>query len=294
MVGFLNHLKRTRKGTKPHLYFPALLLILERGRAISRRVVAASSPLYQSMEPAKDLGYGVHIYARVPDVSLDNIPSGTDNAALSPNETSTSGSSLALGLKNVRPKKLLQATISNSSDNNPSIVFQGRSTSIDPEAMPSASNRASARGQGHSRSSSHPTSVAASTPSGGTTTPSATGGLALIPPPPRIRYREQGVDELLQLKLHQALLSPEADPLPPGSTIVLATGDGASGQFNEDGFLGAVKTALNKGWHVELYAWGRGINNVWWKVAEEEGSTKFKIWALDQYAGDLLEIVSTS
>lgn len=54
--------------------------------------------------------------------------------------------------------------------------------------------------------------------------------------PVRVRYREQGVDELLQLKLHQALAA--TDDVPPGATIVLATGDGNVGQFSEDGFLG--------------------------------------------------------
>jgi hypothetical protein len=56
------------------------------------------------------------------------------------------------------------------------------------------------------------------------------------PPLGKIKYREQGVDELLQLKLHQALAA--ADDVPEGSTIVLATGDGNMGQFNEEGFLG--------------------------------------------------------
>jgi hypothetical protein len=52
----------------------------------------------------------------------------------------------------------------------------------------------------------------------------------------RVKFREQGVDELLQLKLHQAIAA--TDDVPEGSTIVLATGDGNMGQFNEDGFLG--------------------------------------------------------
>lgn len=56
------------------------------------------------------------------------------------------------------------------------------------------------------------------------------------PPHGKIKYREQGVDELLQLKLHQALAA--TDNVPEGSTIVLATGDGNIGQFNEEGFLG--------------------------------------------------------
>lgn len=52
----------------------------------------------------------------------------------------------------------------------------------------------------------------------------------------KVKFREQGVDELLQLKLHQVLAA--QDHVPEGSTIVLATGDGNIGQFNEDGFLG--------------------------------------------------------
>ncbi|KAH6903812.1 hypothetical protein BKA70DRAFT_1433204, partial [Coprinopsis sp. MPI-PUGE-AT-0042] len=75
--------------------------------------------------------------------------------------------------------------------------------------------------------------------------------------PAKVRYREQGVDELLQLKLHQALA--DVDNVPKGSTIVLATGDGNVGQFNEDGFLGPVRLALRKGWKVELYAWEDGL-----------------------------------
>ena len=58
------------------------------------------------------------------------------------------------------------------------------------------------------------------------------------PPHGKVKYREQGVDELLQLKLHQALAA--TDAVPDGSTIVLATGDGNMGQFNEEGFLGKV------------------------------------------------------
>ena len=81
--------------------------------------------------------------------------------------------------------------------------------------------------------------------------------------PAKIKYREQGVDELLQLKLHQALAA--TDDVPEGSTIVLATGDGNIGQFNEDGFLGPVRTALKRGWRVELYAWEDGLSGFFLK-----------------------------
>jgi len=112
--------------------------------------------------------------------------------------------------------------------------------------------------------------------SGGSYVPTHPAYAALVNSKGKIKYREQGVDELLQLKLHQALAA--AESVPPGSTIVLATGDGNIGQFNEEGFLGtcltrsnmvsriltyhvgSVRTALKYGWKVELYAWEEGLS----------------------------------
>ncbi len=61
--------------------------------------------------------------------------------------------------------------------------------------------------------------------------------------PTRVKYREQGVDELLQLKLHQAVAA--TDNVPVGATIILATGDGNVAQFNEDGYLGMSLTRFH-------------------------------------------------
>jgi hypothetical protein len=71
--------------------------------------------------------------------------------------------------------------------------------------------------------------------------PESSAGKQVSPPgsAKRVRYREQGVDELLQLKLHQALAA--TDDVSEGATIVLATGDGNVGQFSEDGFLGSFR-----------------------------------------------------
>ncbi|KAF8509521.1 hypothetical protein BU17DRAFT_98851 [Hysterangium stoloniferum] len=289
LVGFINHLKRTRKAGsgKPLLYFPALTLILERGRPISRRVLATSSPLYQNMDNAKELGYEVHVYVRVPEQPPD-ATSGTDNNA-STNDTSSTNGPSALGLKNMKPRKPANAPILHT-NTPPSVPVSGRpSIESDPGHNSMTTPRVinnNTRSQGHARSISIPTAANMSSspplPSAASVGGSASNG--------RIRYREQGVDELLQLKLHQALLSSDADPLPLGATIVLATGDGASGQFNEDGFVGAIRTALNKGWRVELYGWASGISNLWWKVKEEEGRDgKLTISTIDSFAGDLLE-----
>jgi len=115
--------------------------------------------------------------------------------------------------------------------------------------------------------------------------------IAQVPTPQRIRYREQGVDELLQLKLHQVLAALDGPP-PSGSTIVLVTGDGNAGQFNEDGFLGGVRTALKKGWKVELYAWEGGLSRAWNREFGEgsELGGGFKIIGLEQFGTELVEI----
>ncbi|KIY50248.1 hypothetical protein FISHEDRAFT_71857 [Fistulina hepatica ATCC 64428] len=104
----------------------------------------------------------------------------------------------------------------------------------------------------------------------------------------RIRFREQGVDELLQLKLHQAIAdADDGQPLPKNATIVLATGDGNVGQFNNDGFLGTVRTALRKGWNVELYAWEDGLSRAWQR--EFGAEERFTIIGLEQFGDDLVE-----
>jgi hypothetical protein len=71
------------------------------------------------------------------------------------------------------------------------------------------------------------------------------------------RYKEQGVDEILHLKILQAL-NTKSNPAPTGSTIVLATGDAKGGQFNQDGFVGAVREAIKRGWMVELWSFSDG------------------------------------
>ena len=105
----------------------------------------------------------------------------------------------------------------------------------------------------------------------------------------RVRYREQGVDELLQDKLYQAIA--DVDAVPPNATIVLATGDGNVGQYSEEGFLGCVRTALEKGWKVELYAWERGLNRSWKReFGKGPHRRQFSIHGLGKFGQDLLEV----
>lgn len=209
------------------------------------------------MESAIQLGYDVRIYARVPDngdAPDRRHPHAPDSAASRSanwrkSDTNPVSTSLSSSLK-THVRGLSAGNVSTDSD------------------------RATGNGSG-SRSGSATHAVAG--PSG--TIANAT----------RIRYREQGVDELLQLKLHQAIAA--TDPPPPNATIVLATGDGNVGQFSEEGFLGPVRLALQRGWKIELYAWEEGLSRAW-KRAFSDGPWKerFKIIKMEDFADDLLEV----
>ncbi|KAF7295150.1 hypothetical protein MIND_01053600 [Mycena indigotica] len=263
-----------------HLSHSALALILERGRPISRRVLVTSSPLYQSMAVAESLGYEVRIYARVPDLG-----DGADRSGLVNPRPGHHGRSLSAGTGVIGSTNLMASNAVDEGKRRKGHVRRtSGSNSTESEythGFPQAFIRSLGLGES---SASLPTTTSLPSPSTGT--------------PTKIRYREQGVDELLQLKLHQALAAIDGPP-PSGSTIVLATGDGNVGQFNEDGFLGPVRTALKKGWVVELYAWEEGLSRAWmrefgeWaKPRIEEGETlgRFRIVALEQFAAELLEI----
>lgn len=257
LIGFLNYLRRNlhhsaRKGK--HMSHSALALILERGRPINRRVLVTSSPLYQPMDSAEQLGYEVRIYARVPDTG-----DGADRRH-------SGDLSKGRGGKKSAPIAIRGHSHKNSNG--------GTSTESDQAAALGSSPQRTGNSRGHGRH-----------PSGHTTTTVA----PIVTPGGRVRYREQGVDELLQLKLLQAIA--DVDVPPPNATIVLATGDGNVGQFNEEGFLGCVRIALKKGWRVELYAWEGGLSRAWKReFGNGPFSESFRIIGMEKFGADLIEI----
>ncbi|GBE84265.1 hypothetical protein BKA93DRAFT_802307 [Sparassis latifolia] len=267
LIGFVTYLKRhlhhliRKAGKHAHMSHAALALILERGRPITRRVLVASSPLYQPMESAVQLGYEVRVYARVPDTG--------DGADRQPRE----------------PERERELQNPNGDNVHPPFKGRGRKPAIPynhSRGQPNGHSHKSSIGGGGTSTESEP---GAGTGTGATSSSSGNGNGNNA----RVRYREQGVDELLQLKLHQAIAA--ADAVPPGATIVLATGDGNVGQFNEEGFLGCVRTALKKGWRVELYAWEGGLSKAWMReFGEGPYAGRFGIHMLDRFAQDLLEI----
>ncbi|CAK7563572.1 MAG: hypothetical protein SEPTF4163_001441 [Sporothrix epigloea] len=104
------------------------------------------------------------------------------------------------------------------------------------------------------------------------------------PPPSSFKLGEQGVDEILHLKMCQSLLDYD------NGTIVLATGDAAEAEFS-DGFLKHAERALGRGWCVELFSWKMGISNAWRELErKQKGSGLFRIIELDKYSEDLLDM----
>ncbi|KAF2800564.1 hypothetical protein K505DRAFT_263517 [Melanomma pulvis-pyrius CBS 109.77] len=98
------------------------------------------------------------------------------------------------------------------------------------------------------------------------------------------KWVEQGVDEILHLKMCQSIIDTEVP-----TTMVLATGDGAEAEHS-DGFLAHVERALRKGWKVELVCWKQQTNGGYKsKRFRDKWGEQFKILYLDGYIESLID-----
>ncbi|KAB8346016.1 hypothetical protein FH972_023068 [Carpinus fangiana] len=121
------------------------------------------------------------------------------------------------------------------------------------------------------------------------------GGVSdTVPHHQQPKWVEQGVDEVLHLKILESILDvPTAshDSSKAGScerpTMVLATGDAAEAEYSS-GFRKMVERALTHGWNVEVMAWGASINHDWRKMEKKsEWQSRFRIIELDSYVEEL-------
>jgi hypothetical protein len=125
--------------------------------------------------------------------------------------------------------------------------------------------------------------------SGRTTSGADTSNDDTIPIGP-LKQGEQGVDELLHLKIMQSIVDHQKQP----GTMVLATGDAAEAEFS-DGFKKNVERALGHGWNVELVAWKKGISSSWRDpLFASTWIDRFRIIELDAYVEELLAIYADS
>ncbi|KAL4990356.1 hypothetical protein BDW68DRAFT_154581 [Aspergillus falconensis] len=102
---------------------------------------------------------------------------------------------------------------------------------------------------------------------------------------PEERWVEQGVDEILHLKILESLLDAD-EP----ATIVLATGDAAEAEYS-GGFMKMVERALQRGWRVELASFFQ-VTSYAYKKKEfrSRWGSQFQIILLDDYIEELLKI----
>ncbi|SPO05093.1 uncharacterized protein DNG_07778 [Cephalotrichum gorgonifer] len=97
-------------------------------------------------------------------------------------------------------------------------------------------------------------------------------------------YREQGVDEILQLKMGNTAMAYLGEP----GIMVLATGDAERAEYS-DGFQKQVERILKMGWVVEVVSWKRCLSSAW-KTSKwtQEWGARFRIILLDPYVDELL------
>ena len=77
------------------------------------------------------------------------------------------------------------------------------------------------------------------------------------------RLKEQGVDEMLHLKIANALLDNETT-----DRLVLVTGDGKKSDYDTS-FPGMAERALRLGWKVEVWSWSNALSNKWKRLLKD-------------------------
>lgn len=99
------------------------------------------------------------------------------------------------------------------------------------------------------------------------------------------RWVEQGVDEILHLKILESLIDTD-EP----TTIVLATGDAAEAEYSE-GFMKMVERALQRGWTVELVSFLQTTSLAYRREGfRSKWQDRFKMINLEGYIEELLNM----
>lgn len=254
LIGFRDFMRQ--KGIKyPELCISSFFLLLERKRPVAKRVYVGSrrsdAPMLsheKHMELASAVGYETNIYERVRKTKEKT------EKQMFHDDAEKFGYNVANRMQEQRREAQKNA---NAVAPSSFAQFQYPSNT----GYPLNTTGSSFPGPGN--------------PEMGTPPPS---------PPLAPKWVEQGVDELIQLKIMHSLY----DTAKP-STIVLATGDGAEAEFS-DGFFAHVLRALKGGWRVELVAWRKQINCEYRKREFQEfWGERFRILELDAWWEGLVE-----
>jgi predicted alpha/beta-hydrolase family hydrolase len=91
------------------------------------------------------------------------------------------------------------------------------------------------------------------------------------------------VDEIIHLKILESVLD-----YPP-STIVLASGDGAAGEYSP-GFTKVIERCLTRGWEVEVLSFKQNLSGFYRnKEFKKTWKDKFRFIPLDGFVEELLD-----
>ncbi|KAG8880812.1 hypothetical protein FRB97_009176 [Tulasnella sp. 331] len=303
LIGYLEWLKKqkaesfpgSKRPARPKLSHSALVLLLARGRQSIRKVLVASSPLHQSLDEIAGMGYQISVLQRVEikEGATGIPPTGQPRASHQKNKGHKAVATAASATNLAESSKVSAGQGPSNSGSSTESDSGGQRQSSSGIAIGHTTRVVQRTAVGHARNSSDSTNNSVITPAIG----GASTNLSSSPPVARPRFREEAVDELLQLKLLQTLLDTPSPP-PAGSTIVLASGDAARSQFNPQGFLGCVKKAVERGWKVEVVGWDEGRSRAYGELMGEvergevgrDAGGSLSIISLDRWGLDLIEV----
>ncbi|GAA6023340.1 hypothetical protein JCM11491_000572 [Sporobolomyces phaffii] len=259
----------TLAGKKVKMDYDVLFGLLERGRKVERRVLVASSPMWQSLEAAVNWGYEVSLLQRVPRI-LPADPTSHNQGSSAPavaganpavnKKRDKKGNLISKDVKHYKEQavdelvhlKILESVL----DYTPPPLPPPDASAVEPkeevadeasDTQPSSGDAAmdDAKDVKVEREDGSGSEVEASDNTAGNEAVATTGG-------PGLR--------------DSAVPSAVPDGAGPRSrpTLVIATGDANSSEYNPGGFLGCVRRALDRGWDVEIASFStHGLSSLW-------------------------------
>ncbi|GAA5930290.1 hypothetical protein JCM1841_004274 [Sporobolomyces salmonicolor] len=273
----------TLAGKKAKMDYGVLFALLERGRKVERRVLVGSSPMWQSLDTSVDWGYEVSLLQRVPrTLPTDVVPQPTINPSKS--KKRDKNGKLKANQQQQQQQKNVKHYKEQAVDELVHLKILESLLDYTPPPFPPRDESAAAR-DNRSGSATAPTSsvgtpqaqptLEAVIASDDTTPPESNAAPESALSPSPSPSPPSGPDAGNASTSASVSATPAVAPAPAPSTIVpharrdrptlvIATGDANSSEYNPGGFLGCVRRALDRGWDVEICSFStHGLSSSW-------------------------------
>ncbi|GAA5944500.1 uncharacterized protein JCM15063_006382 [Sporobolomyces koalae] len=284
----------TLGGKKIKMDYRVLFGLLERGRKVERRILVGSSPLWQSLEPAVNWGYEVSLLQRVPRT----FP--VDPQAQSANSGNASSTKLGSNLSKKRDKSGKLVSVPKGGKEVKHYKEQAVDELVHLKILESILDYTP------SPLPLPPPALQPPMAEVGTAAPVTETGTAVEQQKPASKDSASKDKTVLELNQEENAPSPKvpstttaAEPILPvlraRSTLVIATGDANSSEYNPGGFLGCVTRALDRGWDVEIASFSTHGMSPHWNPEKHDRVTadgrmrgELRIVNLESFAEELL------